>query len=121
MRTLSLFHEQEDSLGDTMNSKQFRKQVVFPHQIDKIQREVRQNEELQVKLQEQVNRKDENLKKHTEVVERLYEKYKILCNKSHVEPRIQLTKNAQGIIDVTLVGFKLNYSLTMQKSEGKST
>jgi hypothetical protein len=88
---------------------------VFPHKIDKLHRDLKQNEELQTKLQEQVNRKDENLKKHTEVVERLYDKYKVLCRKSEVEPKILLTKNAQGIIDVTLVGQEFDSSQMMLK------
>jgi hypothetical protein len=89
--------------------------------MDKLQREVKQNEELQAKLQEQVHRKDENLKKHTEVVERLYDKYRVLCRKSDVEPRIHLTKNAQGIIDVTLVGFKPKTSRTTPRLAIRST
>jgi hypothetical protein len=84
-------------------------------QMDKLQKDLRQNEELQTKLQEQIGRKDDNLKKHTEVVERLYEKYLVLCSRADVDPRILLQKNAQGIIDVTLVGLFYPLSLTMRK------
>jgi hypothetical protein len=57
-----------------------------------------------MKLQDQINKKDDNLKKHTEVVERLYEKYVELCGRNDEEPRIRLEKKEDGIIDITLVG-----------------
>lgn len=72
-------------------------------QIDKLQKEVRHYEDLHHKLQDQVARKDENLRKHTAVVERLYDKYKDLCARADVEPKIKLEKNEDGVIEVTLV------------------
>lgn len=89
--------------------------------MDKLQREVRQNDDLQQKLAEQIGRKDENLKKHTEVVERLYDKYRVICSKYKVEPRILLEKNSQGVIDVVLVALSYFFSLMMLKLESRST
>ena len=89
--------------------------------MDKLHKEVRYNDDLQNKLSEQIGRKDENLKKHTEVVETLYDKYRAVCSKYKVEPRIYLEKNQQGVIDVVLVVYFDVFSQMMPKLENKLT
>lgn len=91
---------------------------LYVKRIDKLTKEVRHYEDLHNKLQDQVARKDENLKKHTEVVERLYEKYIDLCRKNEIEARIRLEKSPEGVIDVTLVCF-FSDSLKTPKSENR--
>ena len=80
-------------------------QSQYVKQIDKLQKEVRHYEDMHHKLQDQVTRKDENLRKHTTVVEKLFDKYKDLCAQNDIEPKIKLEKNAEGVIEVTLVEY----------------
>ena len=94
----SLVDNNEEERSEKTESK-----ANFVKQMDKLQKELKSYEDMHLKLQDQVTRKDENLKKHTEVVEKLYSKYKDLCIKVDIEPRIRLEKNAEGVIDVTLV------------------
>lgn len=100
MKALQTQKEQEDAEPeeeDPSDKHQFIKQM------GKLQKEVKNYEDLHTKLQEQVVQKENNLRKHTEIVEKLYKKYKSLCEKADIEPQIKLEKNEEGVIDVTLV------------------
>ena len=98
--------------------KEVDEKQLYVKRIDKLTKEVRHYEDLHNKLQDQVARKDENLKKHTEVVERLYEKYIDLCKKNEIEARIRLEKSPDGVIDVTLVS-DLSPSQKTPRSENR--
>ena len=103
LRVLERFQSSQENDRETAEKEEPYQKQQISKQIYKLHREVKHYDDIHSSLHEQVIRKNDNLKKHTDVVEKLYIKYKDLCMKAKLEPKILLEKNEDGIIEVTLV------------------
>jgi hypothetical protein len=59
------------------------------------------HKEYQVKIA----RKDQTLRKHSDIIKKLFVKYKDLCSELSIEPKISVKENDAGFVDVVLVAF----------------
>lgn len=70
-----------------------------------MQREIKQFEDMHKEYQVKIARKDQTLRKHSELIKKLYTKYKEQCGELSIEPKISVKENDAGFVDVVLVKF----------------
>lgn len=59
--------------------------------------------------QVKIARKDQTLRKHSDIIKKLFVKYKDLCSELSIEPKISVKDNDAGFVDVVLVAFFISY------------